>query len=499
MKKLFALVLLASAACFAQTFTSVSATGLTDHNGAVITSGTVSFSADREFGLSGSQQACCQQAVPRTALVTSGAFTLNVPNEATIVKPNSVCWSMVITDTSGKIVLGPDGYRCVKPTGGSYVIGTDYIAGNAPVPVSPVELLPYDCGSGQAVQKINPDGTVKCGTAGGGGGGAVDSVFGLTGAVGNLTGDVTSSGVATTLATSGVSAGTTGDATHTNAMTVDAKGRVTAVTSTAIAIPESAVTSLVSDLALKAPLASPAFTGTAAFSILELCATNCFSEINGNNLVNAAGVKKFDVSGNFSIETLTGTGSKLLSGTGSYTNGHGLVIDASGNAIDSGSAPGGGFAGFAQLTAVGTGANTTETALCTIPFTSGQITSGNAVKITIQGFAGAGGSDAISLYWKDNTTLDAGITGIPISGLVPASRSFTFEILVGMRNSTTAVMQAGYVDGANNGLTFPRAASAKLNTVSLSNTMNFILSGTNGTVTSNDIEIDMCTAKPINF
>lgn len=47
---------------------------------------------------------------------------------------------------------------------------------------------------------------------------------------GNLTGDVTSIGMATTLASSGVSAGTYGSATQVARITVDAKGRVTGVT-----------------------------------------------------------------------------------------------------------------------------------------------------------------------------------------------------------------------------------------------------------------------------
>jgi hypothetical protein len=67
-----------------------------------------------------------------------------------------------------------------------------------------------------------------------------------------------------TLKAIGSATGPTGGATAVPVVTIDTKGRVTALTSTAIQIAESQVTNLVSDLALKSPLASPTFTGTPA-------------------------------------------------------------------------------------------------------------------------------------------------------------------------------------------------------------------------------------------
>ena len=82
-----------------------------------------------------------------------------------------------------------------------------------------------------------------------------------------LTGDIAGGGTgsfATTLPTVNSNVGSFGTATQSGTFTVNGKGLVTAASNTTIAIPESAVTALTSDLALKSPLASPTFTGTPA-------------------------------------------------------------------------------------------------------------------------------------------------------------------------------------------------------------------------------------------
>jgi hypothetical protein len=89
------------------------------------------------------------------------------------------------------------------------------------------------------------------------------SVLANTAKVGNAThtGDATGSTVLT-LATVNANVGSFGTASSVPTVTVNGKGLVTAAVNTPIAIAQSQVTNLTTDLGLKAPLASPTFTGT---------------------------------------------------------------------------------------------------------------------------------------------------------------------------------------------------------------------------------------------
>jgi len=122
-------------------------------------------------------------------------------------------------------------------------------SGNAATATA-LAATPSNCGAGVAAIGILANGNATgCFTP------PVTSVFGRTGAVvaatndysfsqisgtlgsgqfGPLTGDVTTSGYAATLAASGVTAGSCGDSTHSCSITVDAKGRVTAQSNNSI-------------------------------------------------------------------------------------------------------------------------------------------------------------------------------------------------------------------------------------------------------------------------
>ena len=175
-----------------------------------------------------------------------------------------------------------------------------------------------------------------------------------------LSGDATGSGttaITVTLADSGVSAGSYGSATAVPAITVDAKGRVTAVTATSIHIAESQVTNLPADLAAKAALTGATFTGDVAvtesssmgnlLTITNTDATN-YSRIKyvgtGNTFsagVGNASATIAELRNNFYVYDFTGAKSILI-GTPSgvwnltqYTASRALALDDSKNIVSS--------------------------------------------------------------------------------------------------------------------------------------------------------------------
>lgn len=95
-----------------------------------------------------------------------------------------------------------------------------------------------------------------------------------------LTGDITTTAgsVATTLANTAVTAGSYGSATAVATFTVDSKGRLTSASNANIAIAQSAVTNLTTDLSAKANLASPTFTGTVALPTTTHSGVATFSD-----------------------------------------------------------------------------------------------------------------------------------------------------------------------------------------------------------------------------
>ena len=90
-------------------------------------------------------------------------------------------------------------------------------------------------------------------------GGGVTS---LSGTANQIDVSASTGSVTLSLSNTAVTPATYGSASAVGAVTVDSKGRITTASNTPIAIAQSAVTNLTTDLSAKAPLASPTFTGT---------------------------------------------------------------------------------------------------------------------------------------------------------------------------------------------------------------------------------------------
>lgn len=131
-------------------------------------------------------------------------------------------------------------------------------------------------------------------------------------------GDATGSGTTSlplTLATVNSSPGSLGSASTSMNLTVNGKGLVTAASTNSIQIAESQVTSLTSDLALKAPLASPTFTGTVTTPALTFSGftTGSIPFIGASGAVTQDNSKIFWDDTNFRIGINTATPAYSLS------------------------------------------------------------------------------------------------------------------------------------------------------------------------------------------
>jgi hypothetical protein len=137
--------------------------------------------------------------------------------------------------------------------------------------------------------------------------------------------------------------------------------------------------------------------------------------VNANGTFAAAQPAWTDLTG---IPALTGTGTKLVSGTGTYTSGHNIVVDASGNAVDSGKAP---VAATADLSDAGTILRTSQLNVATadrIPtINSAGITPGHGVLLgTSAELEDAGGVPLLSgtaCGTGQHISSFSGTTGLP--------------------------------------------------------------------------------------
>src|ERR1035437_1066223 len=105
-------------------YVQLSGTYLQDSTGTMVANATISFAPVNASGVPISYQVNGHgQAIfsPVTALVTGGAFTVQLADTA-LTNPVNVCFAVTVTDNvSGKSVLGP-GYNCVQPAGSGVAV-----------------------------------------------------------------------------------------------------------------------------------------------------------------------------------------------------------------------------------------------------------------------------------------------------------------------------------------------------------------------------------------
>jgi hypothetical protein len=209
---------------------------------------------------------------------STGAITLSLPetinanttgNAATATKLSTERTIALSGDLSGSALFDGSASVSISATiqPDSVALGTD-TTGNyvATIAGTANQITVSGSGSENAAVTLSLPSTIDANTTGSAAKLTTERAIALTGDVtgtANFDGSA-SAGISTTLANTAVTPGSYGSASAVPTLTVDSKGRLTAASNTSIAIAQSAVTNLSTDLAAKASLASPTFTGIPA-------------------------------------------------------------------------------------------------------------------------------------------------------------------------------------------------------------------------------------------